>query len=192
MLIFRIIPPPALINQERNLCPAETKPSPSQNRSPNRKVQLRRAAERDNAARKERIFSDLVLGMTHAAIARHENCSLQTVRRTIARELASRCIDPAEDYVKLQIERLNGALAAAHGKMLDGDMAGLDRVLKVIAELDRYHGLPRATRRRDNLDGQLALRAGPQSPARAVLPAPEAKAEWVGDIKFAPQLIEKT
>jgi hypothetical protein len=172
------------------LSPAETEPSPSEIRSRNRQLKSRREAQRMSAARKERIFSNLVLGMTHAAIARHEDCSLQTVRQTIARELASRRIDAAEDYAKLQIERLNGALAAAHGKMLDGDMAGLDRVLKVVAELDRYHGLPRASLRPAHFEKLPALLASPQSPATAALPPPSANLAQSDDIDSASQAVE--
>ena len=172
------------------MSPSETKSSPALIRARNRQIKSRREVQRESAARNERIFGNLVLGMTHAAIARHENCSLQTVRQTIARELASRRVDPAEDYAKLQIERLNGALAAAHGKMLDGDMAGLDRVLKVVAELDRYHGLGRAPLRLPHVEKPPALLAGPHRPARAALPAPEASVGRRDDADFAPQTLE--
>jgi hypothetical protein len=172
------------------LSSSEIESSPALIRARNRKRRLRRETQRQNAARNARIFGNLVLGLTHGAIARHEYCSLRTVRQTIARELASRRIDPAEDYAKLQIERLNGALAAAHGKMLDGDMAGLDRVLKVVAELDRYHGLGRAPLSPPPLEKPPALLAGPHQRARAALPAPEASVGRRGDADFAPQALE--
>jgi hypothetical protein len=151
----------------------QTKQSRIETRAKNRRRELLREARRERAARKERIFGHLVRGMPHGAIARYENCSVQAVRKVIARELANRRIDPAGDFAKLQIARLNDALMAANAKMLEGDMAGVDRLLKVVAELDRYHGLAQAVLRREDAARPPAL-AGPQ---RSALPAPERSAD---------------
>jgi vacuolar-type H+-ATPase subunit H len=151
--------------------PATTK-SPAETRAKNRRRKLLREARRERAARKDRIFGKLVRGMPHNAIARQENCSVRAVRQIVARELANRRIDPAGDFAKLQIARLNDALMAANAKMLEGDMAGVDRLVKVVAELDRYHGLAQAAQRQESARPR-AL-AGPQRPA---LPAPERSAD---------------
>jgi hypothetical protein len=155
--------------------PATTK-SRIETRARNRRRELLREAREERAARKERIFGKLVRGMTHGAIARCENCSAQAVRKIIARELASRRIDAAGDFAKLQIARLNDALMAANAKMLEGDMAGLDRLVKVVGELDRYHGLAQAAERLERAGRPRAL-AGPQRPA---LPAPDQSADESG------------
>lgn len=123
----------------------ELPPSPTEIRANNRRRKSRLDTRRESAARKARIFDHLVRGMPHLAIAHHENCSLQAVRRIIARELDSRRIDPATDFAKLQIARLNHALMVVNCQMIDGDAAALDRLLKVLAELDRYHGVTQAS-----------------------------------------------
>jgi hypothetical protein len=51
-------------------------------------------------------------------------------------------------------------------------MEGLDRLLKVVAELDRYHGLAQAAQRQENAARPRAL-AGPPRPAQPALPAPQ-------------------
>jgi hypothetical protein len=135
------------------------------------------AAREDRAARKERIFDKLVHGMPHAAIARFENCSIHTVRQTIARELTSRRIEPAGDFAKLQIARLNDALMVVHDKVLEGDIAGVDRLLKVVAELDRYHGLAQAVEAPGSFSGARVALVAPQRAAPAALPAPERVAD---------------
>ena len=75
---------------------------------------------------------------------------------------------------------LNEALMAANMKMLEGDIAALDRVVKVVAELDRYHGLAEALERRETAARPLAL-AGPPRPAPPSLPEPEPSAEAPGE-----------
>jgi hypothetical protein len=149
----------------------ESTPSQAEARARSRRRKLMRERRQDRAARKERIFDKLVQGVPHAAIARYEKCSIHTVRQTIARELASRRIEPAGDFAKLQIARLNDALMVVHDKMLEGDMAGVDRLLKVVAELDRYHGFAQALD--GKLGGAVAALAAPPRAAPLALPAPE-------------------
>ena len=168
--------------------------TPTATRASNRRRKLRLAARGEREARKEQIFSQLVSGMSHATIARRLGCSLQSVRKIIARELDNRRIDPAADFAKLQIARLNNALLAANGQMIDGDMAGFDRVLKVVAELDRYHGLAQALEARGPDRRAFAALAGPRPGAPRALPAPDraqgARALGGGD-KSASQALEK-
>ncbi|MGO8798500.1 MAG: hypothetical protein ACLQE9_22905 [Roseiarcus sp.] len=164
----------------------EANPSPVETRARNRRRELLREARRLKAARNDRIFGKLVRGMPHGAIARQENCSVQTVRKIVARQLANRRIDAPGDFVKLQVARLNDALMAANAKMLEGDMAGVDRLLKVVAELDRYHGLRQAAQRLEAAARPRALAGPPRSPP-AALPAPEPSFDQVcdGQIRIA-------
>jgi hypothetical protein len=150
--------------------------SPIETRARNRRRKLLRKARLEKVARKERIFYHLVRGMPHTAIARFENCSVQHVRQIIARELAIRQIEPAADFVKLQVERLNQALVFVSTQLLDGDAAGVDQLLKVVAELDRYHGLAQAEAL-GNPGAARGLRAITRSAAPAALPAPMAMIE---------------
>jgi len=150
--------------------------SPAETRAKSRRRALLAEARRLRAARRERIFGYVVRGMPHGAIARLENCSAQAVRKMVKRELADRRIDPAGDFARLQIARLNDALMAANDKMLEGDLAALDRVVKIVAELDRYHGLAQALERRDAAARPLALAGA----TRSLPAAPERNAEAAG------------
>ena len=107
--------------------------------------QIRRAAaRRATAARKLRIVEQLAAGMSVARIAQAENCSIRRVRRIIAETLEQREIDPPAGFVQLQIARLNDAMMVAHTRMIEGDLRAMDRLVKLVGELDRYHGLGRA------------------------------------------------
>ena len=61
-------------------------------------------------------------------------------------ELRRRWVAPAEDYARLQIARLEAMAAklAAIGREA-GDLPAIDRVLKILDRLDRYHGFGRLT-----------------------------------------------
>jgi hypothetical protein len=185
-LYFQVIDraPPSPF-RSRQLAERQANQSPAETRTKNRRRALLREARRLRAARKDRIFGCFVRGMSHDAIASVENCSAPAVRKLIARELADRRIDPAGDFAKLQVARLNEALIAANMKMLEGDLAALDRVVKIVAELDRYHGLAQALERRESAARPLAL-AAPPPPAPPSLPAPERGAEErEGQIRIA-------
>jgi hypothetical protein len=102
------------------------------------------------------------------------------VRKIVARELAARRIEPAGDFAKLQVARLNEALAAIHGRMLDGDRGCIDQLLKVVAALDRYHGLAGIAEPSEEFAGGRPVLAALRRAAPAALPAPgrgEAPAE---------------
>jgi hypothetical protein len=176
-VIDRVHPSPI---RSRHIGRAPRQSIPAETRARNRRRELLREARRLRATRNERIFGCFVRGMPHGAIARLENCSAPAVRKLIARELAGRRVDPAGDFAKLQIARLNDALMAANSKMLEGDMAALDRVVKVVAELDRYHGIAQALERRESAARPLAL-AGPAQPRLPAPPAPERAAEAAGE-----------
>ena len=45
---------------------------------------------------------------------------------------------PAE-YVELQISRLNEALLIAYSAMSESNLSAVDRVVKIVRELDRYY-----------------------------------------------------
>ena len=49
-------------------------------------------------------------------------------------------IRPARDYAKLQIMRLEGMVGKLTEKANTGDLAAIDRMLRTLDRLDRYHG----------------------------------------------------
>jgi hypothetical protein len=147
----------------------ELAPAPAESGAAKAPRKKRRAGRKQAALRKERIFERLIKGGSYLAIAREENCSIQWVRRIVAEALRSRAVDPPAEFAQLQIARLNQALNVAHSYMINGELAAMDRYLKTIKHLDRYHGLQDAA-------PPLALAA----PAPRALPAPDAAPETSG------------
>ena len=97
-------------------------------------------------------FLDLVVsGYSHRQIATAMGVSLATVRRKVDKALAERPLHAPERYASLQVERLTRALCHADFKLAHGDIRAFAPDLKIVAALDRYHGLdmhlrlPRAT-----------------------------------------------
>jgi hypothetical protein len=104
--------------------------------------QIRRAAaRRATAARRLRIIELLAAGTSVARIAQAEGRSIRRVRQIIADTLEKREIDPPAGFVQLQIARLNDAMMVAHTRMIEGDLRAIDRLVNLVRELDRYHGL---------------------------------------------------
>ena len=68
--------------------------------------------------------------------------------RAIVREiLARRMPEPPAEFVALQVSRLNEALLVAYGAMSGANLSAVDRVVKIVRELDRYHGFVSVERR---------------------------------------------
>jgi len=69
----------------------------------------------------------------------------ETRRDPAARELQRRWAPPARDYARLQIARLEKTSANLLAKAEAGDLPSLDRLLRIMDRLDRYHGFSRLT-----------------------------------------------
>jgi hypothetical protein len=87
-----------------------------------------------------RIQERLSMGLTIAHIARGEQLTVRPVRQIIAEMLASREIDPPAGFVQIQIARLSEAMIVARTMMLQGNLQAMDRLIKLMSELDRYRG----------------------------------------------------
>ena len=72
--------------------------------------------------------------------------SLATVRREIDRAIAERRLDAPERYVHVQVARLAKALRLADASIERGDLKAVGPLVRLVAALDRYHGLGTATR----------------------------------------------
>lgn len=116
----------------------------------------RLAARREKAERKLRIFNLLKAGVPVAQIALQEGLTGRRLRGLIHDILARREADPPAGFVQLQIGRLGDAMMVAHAAMMEGDLQALDRFVRLVGELDRYHGYGRA----------------PADPPKAALAAP--------------------
>jgi hypothetical protein len=96
--------------------------------------------KRELAKRDLRFIEKLAAGVTIEEIAASEKISLQGARERKKAILAERAIDPPHEFIRLQIRRLSEAMLVAYSAMSIGDLRGVDRVVKVARELDRYHG----------------------------------------------------
>jgi len=92
-----------------------------------------------------RIIDALIRGAGLDAIGAEEKVSDKTVKTIVQEEFDRRWTPPAADFAKLQVARLEHlALKLARG-IEQGEFKALDRMLKIIDRLDRYHGFTRGT-----------------------------------------------
>ncbi len=83
---------------------------------------------------------------------------------------------PPQEFVAIQVSRLNEALLVAYSAMSPTNLGAVDRVVKIVRELDRYHGFnaeewrfPEASRLEADADGDRALEAlfdSPENPSQ--------------------------
>jgi hypothetical protein len=104
------------------------------------KPRRRRITKRELAKRDLRFVEKLAAGATIEEIAASEGISVKWARERKAALLASRVIDTPHEFIKLQIRRLSEAMLVSYSAMSLGDLSAVDKVIKVVRELDRYHG----------------------------------------------------
>ncbi|MGH6797581.1 MAG: hypothetical protein ACREDI_04275, partial [Roseiarcus sp.] len=90
------------------------------------------------------IISLLNCGVSVAEIAAREGLSLKRVRNLVREILARRMPQPPSEFVALQISRLSETLlvsyTAMYGASSGANFQAIDRVVRIVRELDRYHG----------------------------------------------------
>ena len=91
--------------------------------------------------RREMYFDLLVSGYSIEQIASHTKTSVSAVRRAVGQALAKRRLDSPEDYARLQVARLTKALRCADVSLEEGDLKAIAPFLKVVRELNLYHGV---------------------------------------------------
>ncbi|MGH6799115.1 MAG: hypothetical protein ACREDI_12125 [Roseiarcus sp.] len=91
--------------------------------------------------RREAYFDLLVSGYRVEQIATATKMSPSAVRRAIGQALAKRQFDMPEDYARLQVARLTKALRCADVSLEKGDLKAIAPFVKVVTELNRYHGV---------------------------------------------------
>lgn len=135
--------------------------APSKRRRQREATRGRRLAE---AERRRTMFDLVVSGYSYEAIARETGLSPSALRREVGKAIAARPVEAPERYVHLQAARVEKALLALDAAVERGDVQAVSQYLKVVAALDRYHGLAFA----------LAPPAPAAAPALERLPAPAA------------------
>jgi len=126
-------------------------------------------APQDESARKRvrvskgpAVLSALLSGAALGDIAAAEHMSVAKVQKLLRDELRKRWIAPAQDYARLQIARLETIAQSLKERAKGGDLPTIDRLLKVMDRLDRYHGFNKfaalSAAAREDVRAQLAMR----------------------------------
>ena len=107
---------------------------------PNRSDETRRAARRRTFERERLVIADLNRGVSVREIAARLGVTEKRTRAIVREALAAHRPAPPEEFVALQISRLNEALLVAYSAMSGQNLAAVGHVVKILRELDRYHG----------------------------------------------------
>ena len=94
----------------------------------------------DRAMRANRIFARMLEGQSYAAIAEAEGLTVRRVREIVQQALDRFDIEPSQEYVLVQIARLDAALRLIERKIAEGKLGAVPHLIKVLEQLDRYHG----------------------------------------------------
>ena len=62
------------------------------------------------------------------------------MRKYVRGLLARRAPEPPAEFMALQVSRLHEALFVSYNAMSGANLEAVDRVVKIVRELDRYHG----------------------------------------------------
>jgi hypothetical protein len=120
-------------------------------------VSAPRLSKAERAERAERMFDLLKSGQNYAEIARTTGSSIKVVEGVLRLHLNRIPIAGVTNFAKLQIGRLEKMIEGLKTKVGQGDLAAIDRILKMIDRLDRYHGFrPGATSEIDEGEGAKA------------------------------------
>jgi hypothetical protein len=111
-----------------------------------------------------------------AEIAQSEGVTHRRMRMMVGEILARRAPQPPAEFLALQVSRLSEALLVSYGAMGGGNLEAVDRVVKIVRELDRYHGFAGVGRPARTEQGRLAAPA----PLPLALAAPDLSPEGNG------------
>ena len=143
-----------------------------------RSAEARREARLKKDARERRIIGMLNRGVSIAEIAARESVTLRRMQIVVRDILARRAPPAPSEYLALQVSRLNEAMMVAYGSMAGGNLTAVDRVVRLVKEMDRYHGFfPSGD-------------ASAAAPDRLAPPAPLALAAPTA-MEMTPQMFEK-
>jgi hypothetical protein len=113
----------------------------------NRAIEARRAARLEKFKRERLVIDYLNRGVSVREIAFKLGVTEKRMRAIVKEVLAAHMPAPPEEFVALQISRLNEALLVAYSAMSGTNLKAVDRVVRIARELDRYHGFFPAERR---------------------------------------------
>jgi len=97
------------------------------------------------SSRAQRIFEALIGGAGVEAIGVGEKLAPKRVQAIVRDALGRRWVAPMADFAKLQIARLEALSVQVMIRAQKGELKAVDRALKILDRLDRYHGFDRAS-----------------------------------------------
>ncbi len=139
-----------------------------------------RAAQLAKFERERLIVDYLNRGVLVSEIAAQVGVGEKRMRAIIREILARRMRAPPQEFVAIQVSRLNEALLVAYSAMSPTNLGAVDRVVKIVRELDRYHGFNAAERRLPEASRLETPVEGPAAFGAALVRRPE----------IAPQVFE--
>jgi hypothetical protein len=129
---------------------AAASPAPARR---DRSAPARRKTREGKADRERQIVNLLNRGVSVPEIAGRSGVSVQHMRKLVRKILAERAPQPPAEFLTLQVSRLSEALllsyGAMHNSMTGTNFEAVDRVVRIVRELDRYHGFAAVPRPRE-------------------------------------------
>jgi hypothetical protein len=102
--------------------------------------------KRSRPTRAQRVLASLIAGAGVADISTVEKLPRKRTEDILRQELRSRWVAPAEEFARLQIARLEQMILKLLKRIQKGELEAIDRALKIVDRLDRYHGFTKAAR----------------------------------------------
>jgi hypothetical protein len=103
-------------------------------------------SKRSRATLAQRVLASLVAGAGVEEISAAEKLTRKRTENILRQELRNRWVAPAEEFARLQIARLEHMILKLLDRIHNGDLEAIDRALKIVDRLDRYHGFTKAKR----------------------------------------------
>jgi hypothetical protein len=103
-------------------------------------------SRRSRVTRAQRILASLIAGAGVDEIGAAERLNRKRTESILRQELRNRWVAPAEDFARLQIARLEQMLLKLLDRLQSGDLKAIDRALRIVDRLDRYHGFTKVKR----------------------------------------------
>jgi hypothetical protein len=97
-------------------------------------------------SRAQRVLALLIAGADVDEIGVKERITRKRTEKILRDELRRRWVAPAREFARLQIARLDTMILKLIDRVQNGDLEAIDRALKIVDRLDRYHGFTRAHR----------------------------------------------
>jgi hypothetical protein len=97
-------------------------------------------------SRAQRVLASLIAGAGLDEIGVKEKITRKRTEKILRDELRRRWVAPAQEFARLQIARLECMILKLIDRVQKGELEAIDRALKIVDRLDRYHGFTRADR----------------------------------------------